>query len=801
MSLSTRRRARAASLAMCLTLAACPHPRAAAPTPPPAGHEGGRLTAVLINGGGNKQSNFQSHLTHVRTLVGLLHDAGLRPNDITVFASDGSDPAADLATRDRGDPGDQCWLLPPALADQLRPVEYVDSRLTDVSLLPATQTALQTWFATAGKALRSGDTLLLYVTDHGELNRQNPANNSIVLWHETLSVAQLRELLGQLAPGVRVVMLMSQCFSGAFAHAMFDGPDSLAASGRVCGFFASSADRPAYGCYPENLGRDGVGHSFHFLAGLHDLGRMSEAQRRVLVTDDSPDVPNTTSDFYLHALLTRAAEAQHVPSSELIDALIHTALRQPADCEPEIRQLDRVGAAFGMFSPRSLGELAQQAQALPEISAQLHTYAERWSETLQALQLQNFKRFVRAQPRWRAALTPSVLASLDTPARRTLAAEVCPALATFTAADHATAERLNRLRQRAAAATAAAYRMEVRLGVGLRLRALLDQIAGRVYLDTTGTTTERQTYAALRACEETTLPSRASANSAGPQLTSADMPAPAAFPSFDADRQAVAALMPAWMGITFRPLAEAAKTPPRHAPGAVAVVAVYPGAAAAKAGLAVGDIILGPPGMPFQEPHQVREWTMQRQIGEPAPLVISRAGQTRRIVLRPEPFPLQMPELSGPPAVGSLAPALKLQAFRGAPTLAAGRPRLLFFWATWCLPCKLALPEVMALAAARHLQVVAITDEQPETLTAFFHQLATPFPQTVAIDPYRATFQAYGVSGTPTFVLLGADNRVQYYATGYDPSKGLAIDGWTSPTAGQRAGGGGGKSDDTPPAP
>ncbi len=168
MSILFRCRAVAAGLTLCLALTGCPHPRT--PPPSPDTSEDGRLTAVLINGGGNKQSNFQSHLTHVRTLVGLLRDAGVPAEDIAVFASDGNDPAVDLATRSRAEPGDECWLIPEPLADHLRPVEYVDSRLAEVPLLPASRAALQTWFATAGKNLRSGDTLLLYVTDHGELN-------------------------------------------------------------------------------------------------------------------------------------------------------------------------------------------------------------------------------------------------------------------------------------------------------------------------------------------------------------------------------------------------------------------------------------------------------------------------------------------------------------------------------------------------------------------------------------------------------------------------------------------------------
>ena len=761
------------ALVACFIIPACRTPPVTSAAPPPV-FERGTFKAVLINGGGQKEVNFQSHLTHIRALVDYLHASGSRAADITIFTADGSNPAADLATRARYDDNGDGWILPPGLLRQLSPIEYVDSVVADYTLQPATTAALKAWFADQGKALVSGDTLLFYVTDHGDLNKEDPTNNSIVLWGEKLTVAQLRELFAELDPGVRVVMLMSQCFGGAFANAIFGGGgESLAATGHVCGYFASSADRPAYGCYPENRGVDGVGHSYHFIKGMENLARLPEAHRRVLVTDDSPDVPNTTSDFYLQRLITRQAKAEERSPTAVADGYVATAFKNRAQWELEIRQLDRVGATFGMFSPRSLAELEQQTELLPQVSQQLRTYAQRWREALDALKLQNFERFVAAQPQWKARLTPEALKALDAAGRNALLAEVVPALARFTADDRATSKRLEVLRQREQDAAAAAYRMEVRLGVVLRMRALLDQIAGRVYLAERGSAEERDTYAALVACEDVAFATNP------PFTAAAAMDAPPPFPALQNDRAVVEAVMPAWMGIQFKPLTEQARTREKRTAGAVTVLTVYPGSAAEKAGLEVGDVILGPPGNPFQEPQQVREWVMQREIGEPAPIEVVRGQSVTTMTLHPEPYPIKIPELPGPPKVGEAAPPLnKLQPFRGDAQLGAGKPRLLFFWATWCLPCKFSLPEVMAFAKARDVEVVAITDEDSETLEKFFGQFNEPFPATVAMDPYRSAFQAFGVSGTPTFVLIGADGKVEYYRSGYSLEKGLEIEGW-----------------------
>ncbi len=778
-----RRRGAVVLVVAAVALAACRSTPSLPTVDPPAPQPVTRLgqfKAVLINGGGNPAMNFQSHLTHVSTLVAFLRANDVSDDDITIFSSDGDDPAADLATR-ANDTDADAWLLPPGVAQYLRPVHLVDSAVPGFALRPATREALRTWLGTEGRQLASGDTLLLYVTDHGELDRQNPTNNTIVLWHDSLSVSELREMLSQLNPGVRVVMLMSQCFSGSFANALFQPGAGLDTTGTSCGYFASTAERPAYGCYPENRGVDGVGYSHHFFEALVALGRMPEAEQRVLVTDDSPDVPNTTSDFFLQQLLAREAERSYRQPTAVADELIGHAFRARAEWEREIRLMDRVGATFGMFSPRSLSELELQTTMLPQVSHQLRTYAERWNEALDALTVQNFQRFLTAHPAWRTRLAPKAVDALDDGGRRQLAGELVEALVALTAAHPETRDRLLLLKQRADAADAAAYRMEVRLGVVLRMRTLLQQIAGRVYLAERGTSDDRATFASLRACEDVSF-------LASPDFTAAAaMDPPEQFPPLEEDRRVVEAVMPGWMGIQFRPVSATAQKNDRHPPGAATVTFVFPGSAAATAGIEVGDVILGPPGQRFMEPHQVREWTMQREIGEPAPLEIVRAGRRRDLTLRPQPFPLKMPELPGPPKVGSTAPPLKLEPFRGDRALAAGRPRLLFFWATWCGPCKFALPEVMAFAAARGVEVVAITDEDPDTLKGFFSQLRQPFPATVAIDPYRAAFQAYGVSGTPTFVLVDADGVVRHYHTGYNAQRGLEIDGWDYQAERQKA--------------
>ena len=727
---------------------------------------GGEVHAVLINGGGRPRINFQSHLTHIRGVLDVLERSGVPRGNITIFSADGSDPGEDLAVREIND-ADDFWVLPRRAQQALQPrLEYVDSQVDQYELHPARRDAIEAWFVFNGPRLRPGDTLFFYVTDHGEINKDDLEDNTIVLWKEMLSVSELQDIFAHVPATVRTVMLMSQCFSGSFARI-------TGAERNTCGFFASSADRPAYGCYPENRGVDGVGHSHHFLRGIDRLGNLAEAQDHVLVFDDTPDVPHTSSDVLLRRALVDAAGSSDI--QEIADRYLQRAWNDRQRWEPEIRLLDRIGQAYGIFSPRSLAELEQQIKTLPKVSKQLSQYAKRWEEALDAVRQENLQDLLEAEPAWGERLSPDALTNVDEDERADLAGQLVALLVTA-ASDSGRMARMVKLRERAENAAAAAYRMEVRLGVVLRMYNQLTSIAGQTFLEDTGALDKAAAYESLLRCENLAFAGLddARARSWWPFADEEDTD-PEPFPRLDDDQQLVDDVMPAWMGIRYRPPSKAEIESRTRSAGAVSVMTVFPKSSADNAGIKVGDIIIGPPLAAFSEPNQIREWTMQQEIGEAADLIIEREGKAMQITLHPDPFPIEMPKLPGPPKVGSQAPPLELEPYRGDTRASEDGDTLLFFWATWCTPCKFALPEVMRSAAANNLKVIAITDEKAEDLDAFFEEFEESFPANIAIDKYRQSFQAYGVSGTPTFVVIDRDGVVTYYNTGFDARVGLVL--------------------------
>jgi len=731
----------------------------------------GRLHAVLLNGGGRPQINYHSHLDHLRRLLRVLEATGVDPARIAVFSGDGPDPDPDLATREGELPPD-FWLLPRGVGSRLRPpIEYVDSQIDGFALRPATREALSAWFDAKSGELAGGDTLLFYVTDHGEKNKADLRDNTITLWGDTLSVSELGEMLALLDSGVRVVMLMSQCYSGAFANAAFqDGGEPLP-RGNVCGYFSAPADRKAHGCYAEVSGKETTGHSHRIFEALASVPSLSNAQREVLVSDATPDVPNATSSLFLATLLEATAERGGHETTGLVDLYLDEALRDPLAWEREIRLLDRVGGAFGFASPRSLTQLEAQASGLSELRERLDTYADRWQRALEALRLVNLNEFKAASPAWKARLQPNVLGHLDASQRRGELDELLQALAEYTGRDADRDARLRDLHQKHEEAKAARYRADVRLAAVLRMRTLLMDVAGRHYTTRYAPVEERDALARLDACEDLAL--------AAPEKARGGPRPPEPFPTLSEEKRRLEAIAPAWLGLRYRAPSATERGRQDLPPGAVRASEVYPDSPAAEAGLQAADLILGPPGEPFQEPHALREWVMRAEIGRPLQLQVLRDGKELDVAVALARYPLELPALSGPPQIGSVAPALELEYLPGVQPPGPNQSHLLFFWATWCGPCKKALPEVLAFGRDRKLPVIAITDEHPKEIEDFFREYPSPPLQIVATDRRRVHIQRYGVSGTPTFVLVDAQGTVRHYQTGYDVDDGLRVEGWS----------------------
>ncbi len=91
-----------------------------------------------------------------------------------------------------------------------------------------------------------------------------------------------------------------------------------------------------------------------------------------------------------------------------------------------------------------------------------------------------------------------------------------------------------------------------------------------------------------------------------------------------------------------------------------------------------------------------------------------------------------------------------------------GKIIVLDFWATWCGPCKAAMPHLDDLYKkySKNIVVIGISDEDDATVKKFIKAAKHSYPQ--AIDQAATVKTALGISGIPHVVVLSTDGVVRW---------------------------------------
>ena len=120
---------------------------------------------------------------------------------------------------------------------------------------------------------------------------------------------------------------------------------------------------------------------------------------------------------------------------------------------------------------------------------------------------------------------------------------------------------------------------------------------------------------------------------------------------------------------------------------------------------------------------------------------------------------------SSPTAIGATAPDFAVTDLDGNPIHLAdlrGRPVIVNFWASWCIPCIEEFP-LLRDAAARHagdgLVVVGIVyQDRTQAASAFMDRNGATWP--AATDPDGRVADAYGILAPPETYFIGRDGRI-----------------------------------------
>ena len=132
-------------------------------------------------------------------------------------------------------------------------------------------------------------------------------------------------------------------------------------------------------------------------------------------------------------------------------------------------------------------------------------------------------------------------------------------------------------------------------------------------------------------------------------------------------------------------------------------------------------------------------------------------------------------------SVYPMAPSFRLtNSSGGSVTLSEyqGKVVLLDFWATWCGPCRMEIPELVALQekyGERGLRIIGIAvDDDPQSVREFHRSVAFNYPVALADDATQALYG--GIQDLPTLFLIGRDGRVYAGYGGAVPASGLESD-------------------------
>jgi cytochrome c biogenesis protein CcmG/thiol:disulfide interchange protein DsbE len=117
-------------------------------------------------------------------------------------------------------------------------------------------------------------------------------------------------------------------------------------------------------------------------------------------------------------------------------------------------------------------------------------------------------------------------------------------------------------------------------------------------------------------------------------------------------------------------------------------------------------------------------------------------------------------------AGGDRAPAFRLSDVRDESGIVSledfrGRPVVLNFWASWCVPCRKEMPALQEVSEEVQDRIAFVgvnhQDSRGDAL-AFLDETGVRFP--AGYDPEGATAVAYGLYGMPTTIFISPDGRI-----------------------------------------
>lgn len=212
-----------------------------------------------------------------------------------------------------------------------------------------------------------------------------------------------------------------------------------------------------------------------------------------------------------------------------------------------------------------------------------------------------------------------------------------------------------------------------------------------------------------------------------------------------------------WLGISVGNSTEAVEGAPENA--RALIQRAFVGGPAQQAGLRRGDLIIRTAGAPVQQYQDYIAEARKIEIGDTLAMRVLRDGTPIDVTLTMIEKPPDMKAWRRQHFGGTRAFEWDVEGLRPGRTRitsaqATGKPQLLYFWATWCGPCRKTAPEVQRAfdEYGDQVQFVAISNEELDVLEGHLANSTKTYP--VGRDDTGYAKWDYEVQSLPTAVLL-----------------------------------------------